>query len=501
MLVGDGGGAYYNVSSSELLLSSVDNGSVIALSNSLYAVAAFGGSINPVLFGAKVEDHTAASSNVTAMNSMFSYIQDIPRNEPSPYISFPSGTYYINDTVNLPIKRVENKDYFIDLQGSMIRMADDGTSGYMFARSHPDPTSKTDSGVDYMEGRVVLKNGTFYGNGKCSAINIQCTYNSTVSDILFRNVDKGIHLEFCLNALVDRCRGGSFVRGIILDRGSWAAATNHNTQCNASRVIACRLYCSTNLRGLGTQRAIEVHHSNMCRIDACIIEGEQPSNAIYYSANNTTVKRLWITGLHLEVVDGCLDTAIRIDGAQGGKVYIEDLYHQYAETPMVDATNSNNYCNIIYSPAYYATVRSTGRRLTTFKTTHSTSNNNNAGVVWRFTEPVPIKVMYEEAYWEEGIGTNNGMPYYKSHHKDLVTDEFTGPRKLQYVTDANEVSSSLAMGYQTIVMDADRLTFGSERIFNDGLSATDTRKLEIRWKEIDAEGDTKWRTGYIEVKH
>jgi hypothetical protein len=482
---GDGGGAYYTSTATDL--SSTENaGSIVSLANTLYATANFGGTVTPVHFGAVINDDTYATSNVVAINNMFVFVRNEPIGRPAPYISFPSGTYYIDDTLELPIKQGESRTYFVDLRGSIIKMTISGSTGWLMSRTHPDPTSATDTGVDYMGGRVVITNGEFHGNGTGGALEVTCTYNSVISNVYFRDCLTGISLRFCLNALVDHCWGNTFRKGVTMQGGDWTAATATNSQCNVSRAVACRFYCADDSLGVGTSHAIQIIDSNMCQILDCIIEGLQPSYAIHYEASNTTVQKLTIKGLHLEVPGGCLTSAIFIDGALGGEVDIIDVYQQYAETPLINATTSVQYCNINYFPVYFTTG-------STFAT--NLSGAGNAGVTWRFGSKVPVGVLTDAAtYWVGDGGADDGLPYYKNHYKTLVTDETAGSTSFWYPRSDGTKASEFIMGYQKINLFAHQLGLSPD-IFNSGLSGTTEKKMHVTWTDPV----TGSESGYIVV--
>lgn len=95
-----------------------------------------------------------------------------------------------------------------------------------------------------VNGKLIVRNLSFRGRGKGTALSIEATYGSVIEDCSFTGYDTAIAARFCLAAYIAR----NFflqVKGIhiLLVDGHWKGASGSNSQSNQSILELNRHYC------------------------------------------------------------------------------------------------------------------------------------------------------------------------------------------------------------------------------------------------------------------
>ncbi len=166
----DGGEMLYTVTNTDLS-ASVDGGSVIALSGSLYAQAQFPPFYRPEMWGAKGDNSTASATvNVTAFTNLFAYM--VSNNNP---VELNSGTYYLNNSVPMlaPLPFDGNYAdgfYVINGNGATLQSTGRSTStSTSLTFSTGVKTLTVGSGLDFVAGDKVCI--SYSGNRMMAVVN------------------------------------------------------------------------------------------------------------------------------------------------------------------------------------------------------------------------------------------------------------------------------------------------------------------------------------------
>lgn len=397
---GDGGGLKYEVKNT----GTPTSGTVIDLTGGLYAHAFLPTTVNPIMFGAKVDDNDTAiaTANTTALNGMFAYMGSlVGNNNSSIKCEFTAGTMYINGEVKMPTgtgnQTLYHATFVIDFNGAKVIGLDTGTPYTMFSRKKTDldlaynGTPQSSLGVEYLNHRYEISNGIVFGPNRTdptTLMQIQCTYGSIVRNMKFNNAHIALTMQFCLMALLEQNMYNSVNYGSVLSTGVgyWSGATNAGTQSNASTVRQERHYCTTT-----AVAGISIMGSSGCRVEQCIVEGGAADHALIYDAESSAVvKDLLIDNFWIEVSNaGSLD-GIRKSGFKlspnGGLVEVKGVYAQYVYSCFNNSRNS--WTNITGGTEGEYTLTQSGGDLTTSGSGTGLTivvNVNSSGVIssWR----------------------------------------------------------------------------------------------------------------------
>jgi hypothetical protein len=147
------------------------------------------------------------------------------------------------------------------------------------------------------EKRMIIKD--LFITGKGSGIRCQGSYKSQFSNIDIYNMENGINLEFCLQAIIKDCEVHFKNKGLIVGIIGTArnSAQSNGTSINDSRLFAMRPPPASTRSPL---TALEVNDSNLVKVDGLISEGWIVERAIHLNNINTTVISTNISRFHAE---------------------------------------------------------------------------------------------------------------------------------------------------------------------------------------------------------
>ena len=351
---GDGGGLKYEVKNT----GTPTSGTIIDLTGGLYAHAFLPTTVNPIMFGAKVDDDdtAVATANTTALNGMFAYMGSLVDTDNSSIAcEFVAGTIYINDEVKMPMgtgnQTLRHATFVIDFNGAKVIGLDTGTPYTMFSRKKTDldlaynGIPQSSLGVEYLNHRYDISNGIVFGPNRTdptTLMQIQCTYGSTVRNMKFNNAHIALTMQFCLMALLEQNMYNSVNYGSVLSTGVgyWSGASNAGTQSNASTVRQERHYCTTT-----AVAGISIIGSSGCRVEQCIVEGGAADHALIYDAENSTVVKdflidnFWIEVSNAGALDGIRKSGFKLS-PNGGLVEVKGVYAQYVYSCFNNSRNS-----------------------------------------------------------------------------------------------------------------------------------------------------------------
>jgi hypothetical protein len=356
---GDGGGLKYEINTS----STGETGTVVDIGGGLYAHALLPTVLNPIMFGAKVDDDTVATANTTALNNMFSYMGSlIGTDNSSIACEFVAGTIHINGEVKMPVgsgaTTIVDATFVIDFNGAKVIGEDTGTPYTMFSRKKTDldvaryGSIQNSTGEDYLQHRYIVKNGIIVGPNRDDGTNlmqIQCTYGTHVSNMKFSIAHTALSMQFCLLSLLEQNLYSSCDYGSILSSGTdyashsvdgWTGGTINGTQCNASTIRQERHYCTST-----SGAAISVLSASGCRVEQCVVEGTETDYAVYFdSQGGTTVKDFLIDNLWIEVLSNVTTAGVKKAGIYlspiGGLVTVKGVFSQHQYTVFNSDKNS-----------------------------------------------------------------------------------------------------------------------------------------------------------------
>ena len=276
---GDGGDTVYTVSAT----GTADGGSVIALTNGLFAVTDFGGVTCPTQWGAVKNTSDSSSENVTAFNSMFRYVEVTGGEKVS--VSVSTGVYHLNATVKLPqsVSGAEQA-FLIDFNSSELKAAaNDITLLQRDYRAAQESSKISVLNCDYT--------GTSFTG--VTGIDIQGGYNCQIINGDFTSLAKGIELGFALNTHIFNLKFTGCLRGVNI---GLLGGTNTNGQSNVTTMNKCRFYSSKQ-----TDYALYIDRVSGVVVEDCIFEGHQPTVAnIMFDGVSSVVNDCTIVGCHAE---------------------------------------------------------------------------------------------------------------------------------------------------------------------------------------------------------
>ena len=203
-------------------------------------------------------------------------------------LEFSPAIYYMNRTAVLPRilsgSLVSDKyQYVIKGNGAQITGLS-GFSGNFFDRY---PANHTEAAT-WIGGMFKIDNFLFYGNAAKGSgqtgIRLCATYNSEISNCIFKNIDAGFDLQWSMQAILIRNEGnGCLTADGYIRWGTYSGATNSGDQSNCVRVIGHRTFGGNGRYGLYIEAASNV------TIQDWIGEGAGADWGIYYNSNGSTV--------------------------------------------------------------------------------------------------------------------------------------------------------------------------------------------------------------------
>lgn len=283
-------------------------------------------------------------------------------------VAFERKEYYLNGTCNLP-KRFSNTTvreyelFQIEGNNAQMRVHSSQTAGTfdLWGRVIND---QTDALVQ-VNTTFILKNILFRGSTSRlqKGLHLKCSYNSELSNLVFTDLDVGLHLRFCLGATVSRNMAvGIINEAIHIDAGdpsisggwtgtSYGAATS---QSNSVEVFKFRHFCKFN-----TATSIKISGCSGVVINQPIIEGNQQSRGIWFDSKAVTaVKDFRIQRAHIETT--FVNEAIFLQPDNNTQIEIDGIFSQYnAIMVHCDGSTYGGYNNVIIRNINYITPAST----------------------------------------------------------------------------------------------------------------------------------------------
>ena len=415
---GDGGGVLYLISAS----GTADGGSVIALANGTYAIAQLGGILDPVQWGAILNDNSYATANVTAMNAMFAYYSFHSTTSNSPFVcNFTSGQYYVDGTVFLPQPNALSQGglggFTFYFNNSTITPTVVATFPVLHRRLPeivwPSPQDRVDASFAMYD---LFIEGVGWDTGGVG-LHVEATYNSIFSNINIGSFETGMRLDFCLKAAISNSLYGANKRGIYLSNGTglgWETNPNIN-QCNRTKLDSVRV----NMNSTSTE-GFYCEYAGGVELQTCVFEGRVPTNAsIYVNMTGNTVVDFFAHNIHIEsVLAGeapAADTAVfKFEGY--GRMYIDGVYPQaqggvYPRT-LVDASGFTSVSLISYSASWFQPGD-------VFRANSPSSNT----IKWIFGGAVPSEVVtnaFNSTYWVGGDASTRRVMFVEGSNGGTV---------------------------------------------------------------------------------
>lgn len=199
----------------------------------------------------------------------------------------------------------------------------------------PIPTTEL-TALNAMNSAINFRNVILRGNITTDGFDMQASYNAVYDNCQFHGLNTGIRCRFALKAVIRDIMAWNCKKMISFETYAhvvgWATLTN--SASNVSSVSSARLY-STYTDGIG----VNILGSDSINIHDLIVEGTICQNVVNFDAQgSTTVKKLNISNIHMECVNGTTDCTLRAR-CPGGYVHIENIIGHYASI-LVDAASS-----------------------------------------------------------------------------------------------------------------------------------------------------------------
>jgi hypothetical protein len=170
--------------------------------------------------------------------------------------------------------------------------------------------------------------GGIWQNSGYAFLYLGATYGSIIQNIFLRNFDIGIRMEFCMNATVTNIFVNNATSySLRIKPGSWAGAATANASSNCCEVSHVRVVDTNNQIA-----CISVENSDTSVIRNCIIEGltgNPQCGILWDSLNSTVCPNGTIQDCHIETA--CSKGAVYIKPRSGTKIYVSNIYIQYAQ--------------------------------------------------------------------------------------------------------------------------------------------------------------------------
>ena len=327
---GDQGGMVYDIAAS----GTADAGSEIALTNGTYAIARLTGDINPIMWGAKANDGSASSANVIAMNAMTLWLSTLGNDVAPNAVLFPQGTYYIDDTIFLPIGYPDDGfNFIIDFNGS--RLKNNGATDFIMLHRDMDNrtyaplfNTATDTASNlqfYVSESLAISNLSIFGRSQDPAnvgIQIEASFGSSVFDVGFNNHGTALSLQFALQTTVSQCNFGNFLNGVWIGNGKGIPSWNTNgssNQSNATTVNHSRWYSVPT-----SYYSVFNDGCSGVVLQSPIFEGHDPDYRVIATGSNWA-RSMEINDCHIE---GGIERECSFSTGSGMSLLIRNLYPQ-----------------------------------------------------------------------------------------------------------------------------------------------------------------------------
>ena len=422
---GDGGATVYTVSAT----GTADGGSVIALTNGLFAVTDFGGVTCPTQWGAVKNTSASSSENVTAYNSMFRYVESFGGAKCS--VSVSTGIYHLDATVKLPSAITPSNaemGFFVEFNNSELKAAANDIT--LLQRDYFSAQESS---------KLAILNCDFTGTGfsGVTGIDIQGGYNCQIMNGEYNGLAKGIELGFALNSHIYNLKFSNCLRGCNI---GLLGGTNTNGQSNVTTMHKCRFY-SAKL----TDYALHIDRVSGVVVQDCIFEGHQPTGAnIFFDGQSSVVNDCTIVGCHAESAghtNSGNNTHVEFTGgarlklyqvfAQSTNTYV-DPANIVAGREIINITGGNSYTDLsmyYWSSAFSIRNASNGGFYMTDTQLNTTlpNNMNTNPITWTGTIGEPLYFAIERA--NDGIATSRGRAIRTSDtgggkiHEHFLTDD------------------------------------------------------------------------------
>ena len=300
---GDSGGVLYLISAS----GTADGGSVIALANGTYAIAQLGGVLDPVQWGAILNDASSATVNVTALNAMFAYYSFHSSTSNSPFVcNFTSGQYYVDDTVFLPQPNASGAGGLGGFTFYFNNSTITPTAGTFTVLHRRLPETNWATPEDKVDASFAMSDLLIEGVGIAAGglgLHVECTYNSIFSNVDIKSFETGMRLDFCLQASIASSIYTGNQRSIYLSNGNglgWDGSDPNNNQCNRTKLDSIKV----NMPGPGTAtEGFYAEYAGGLELRTCVFEGRVPTNAsVYVNMTGTTVTDFFAHNIHIESI-------------------------------------------------------------------------------------------------------------------------------------------------------------------------------------------------------
>ena len=399
---GDGGATVYTVSAT----GTADGGSVIALSNGLFAVTDFGGTTCATQWGAVRNNSASGTINSVAFNAMFLYVANTGGDMCS--VNVTTGNYSIADTILLPQSLGANEEPFhLEFNNSELIAVTDNITLLKRVYKTGQESSK-----------ISILNANFSGvfRDGVTGVDIQGGYNCQIINGDFYSLAKGIELGFALNTHMYNLKFTTCLRGVNI---GLLGGTNTNGQSNVSTMEKCRFY-SPKL----SDYALHIDRVSGVVITNCIFEGNQPTVAnIHFNGQSSVVNDCTIIGSHADSAghaNSGNNTHVEFTG--GARLKLYQVFAQATNThvdpdnivsgrEIINITGSNAYTDLsmyYWSSSFSIRNDSNGFFNMTDTQLNTTLPNdlNAVPITWTGTVGEPLYFAIERA--NDGIGTSRG---------------------------------------------------------------------------------------------
>lgn len=249
---------------------------------------------------------------------------------------FPAGTYNFNTSCTVPAFK-EPAVVAFEMYGAKL------TTSNAITIINRLPTDQTNAdllvGAEFhFMGGVFI--GTQLANQK--GIFLGASYNSTIVNTEFDDLDYGVQFAFSLNGYAQSVRGFlNLTCTICIESGlnNWTSGSQYNSASNMFHINSFRDYESS-----GQVSSIRILGSDQVNVSNSIFEGYSPQYNIYYDDQGSpTVKYLTLYNVHQEVAAS--KAVVGMTGSGGGHYTFDKVFISSTPTFLDVTIPSSGYAS------------------------------------------------------------------------------------------------------------------------------------------------------------